>query len=163
YYLVRAELQTAHELSEQFLSLAQQTQNRALLVAAHRVLGMTLFYLGETALAHTHFTQAMALYDRDQYRASVFVHGQDAERRIFAALALWYLGYLDQGLARSQEALTLAQQVADPYSLGYALCWAAVFHQFRREVRAVQERAEAAMSLAMEQGFLLWVAYSSIL
>ena len=40
---------------------------------------------------------------------------------------------------------------------------AAVLHQMRREGRAAQERAEAAISLAMEQGFPLWVAYSSIL
>jgi predicted ATPase len=165
YYLVRAELQTAHELSDQCLALAQQTQNRVLLVAAHGDLGTTWFYLGETALAHTHFTQSMALDDLYQHRASVFLHRQDSKVfcRIFTARTLWHLGYPEQGLARSQEALTLAQQVADPYSLGYALCWVALFHQFRREVRCTQERAAAAMTLAQEQGFLLWVAYSSIL
>ena len=54
--------------------------------------------------------------------------------------------------------MTLAQQIAHPFSLGFALNWAAVFHQFRREVRAAQERAEAAISLAREQGFPLWMA-----
>jgi hypothetical protein len=34
---------------------------------------------------------------------------------------LWFLGYPDQGLAQSQQAVTLAQQIAHPYSLGYAL------------------------------------------
>jgi predicted ATPase len=81
----------------------------------------------------------------------------------FAAWALWSLGYPDQGLARSQEAVTLAQQSANPFSLSFALSWAAVFHQLRREGRAAQERAEAAISLAMEQGFPIFVAYSSIL
>jgi len=38
-----------------------------------------------------------------------------------------------------------------------------VFHQLRREGRATQERADAAMSLATEQGFPLWMAYGSIL
>ena len=71
----------------------------------------------------------------------------------YAAWTLWYLGYPDQGLARSHEAVTLAQQIAHPFSLGFALSCAAVFHQFRREVRAAQERAEAAISLATEQGF----------
>ena len=35
---------------------------------------------------------------------------------------LWNLGYPDQGLARNQEAVTLAQQIAHPFSL--ALPWA---------------------------------------
>ena len=30
------------------------------------------------------------------------------------AWALWYLGYPDQGLAQSQEAVTLAQQMRTP-------------------------------------------------
>jgi predicted ATPase len=38
-----------------------------------------------------------------------------------------------------------------------------VFHQLRREVRAAQEHAEAAISLAKEQGFPLVMAWSSIL
>ena len=40
---------------------------------------------------------------------------------------------------------------------------AAAFHQLRREVRAVQERAEAAMILAKDQGFPYWMAMGAIL
>jgi predicted ATPase len=77
YYFVRAELQTVHTLGEQLLTLAQQVQDTALLSAADRALGTTLFYLGETALAHTHFTQGMALYDPQQHSTSAFLYGQD--------------------------------------------------------------------------------------
>jgi predicted ATPase len=165
YYFVRAEYQTAHALGEQLLTLARQVQDSAMLVAAHRALGTTLFQLGAVAAAHTHFTQGIALYDPQQHRASTFLHGDDSGVvcHSFAPWTLWYLGYPDQGLARNQEAVTLAQQSVHPFSLGFALCWAGVFHQFRREVRAVQERAEAAFSLAMEQGFPLWMALSSML
>ncbi len=155
YYLVCAELQTAHALGEQLLTLAQQVQDAAMLVAAHRSLGTTLFYLGAVAEAHRHFTQGMALYDPQQHRAAAFLYGDDAGVlcHSFAAWTLWYLGYPDQGLARSHEAVTLAQQNAHPFNLGFALCLAAMFHQFRREMRATQECAEAAISLAVEQGF----------
>ena len=47
----------------------------------------------------------------------------------------------------------LAQQLAHSYSLGFALNWAAIFHQLRRKVRATQECAEATISLATYQGF----------
>ena len=59
--------------------------------------------------------------------------------------------------------MTLAQQLAHPFSLSVAFSWVAVVHQFRREVRATQERAEAAISLATEQGFPTWRAIGSIL
>jgi predicted ATPase len=75
--------------------------------------------------------------------------------RSFSAYTLWLLGYPDQALVRSHEAVTLAQQVAYPFSLCQTLGILAQFHQFRREVPAVQEHAEASMHLAMEKGFSL--------
>jgi predicted ATPase len=166
YYQVRAELQTAHALGEQLLTLAQQqNQDAAMLLVAHRALGVTLFHLGAVAAAHTHLAQGIALYDPKQHRASVLLYGEDAGVmcHIFAAWTLWYLGYPDQGRARNDEALTLAQQSAHPFSLSFALGNTAPFHQFRREGRATQERAEAAISLSKEQGFPHRLAHGFIL
>src|SRR5262249_54155377 len=82
---------------------------------------------------------------------------------IYAAWALWYLGYPDQALVRNDEAVTLAQQIVNPFSLAFALNGAAQFHQRRREARATQERAEATISLATERGFPLWRARGVVL
>ena len=81
-----------------------------------RALGTTLFFWETSASAHTHFTQGIALYDPQQHRASAFLYGEDAGVvcRSSCRWALWYLGYPDQGLARSQEAVTLAQQTVAP-------------------------------------------------
>jgi len=59
--------------------------------------------------------------------------------------------------------VTLAQQIAHPFSLSVAFVAAAMFHQLRREVRCTQGRAEAAIRLAKEQGFPHWMALGSIL
>ncbi len=66
---------------------------------------------------------------------------------------LWLLGYPDQALRRSHEALTLARELAHPLSLAGALDYAAWLHQLRREALITQEGAEAAMALAREHGF----------
>jgi predicted ATPase len=166
YYLGRVELQTARALGEQLLTLAQQVQDSTpMLLAAHRALGTTSYYLGAVATAHTHLTQGIKLYDSQQHRASTFLYGEDTGVvcRNQAARALWCLGYPDQGLAWSDEAATLAQQIAHPYSLGFALTSAANFHQLRREVCATQERADAAITLATVQGFPHWRARGAIL
>jgi predicted ATPase len=139
YHLVRAEMQTAHALGEQLLTLAQQRQDSTMLLAAHLAVGATWFWLGAVAAAHTHCAQGISSYD-------------------VGALGLWSLGYPDQGLARNEEVVTLAQQHADPHSLSFALNRAAMFHQLRLEVQAAQERAEASISLATDQGFPQWKA-----
>src|SRR5262249_46501068 len=125
----------------------------------------TLFWLGAVASAHTHFTQGIALYDPSQHRAAAFLYGENAGVVCASqdARALWYLGYPAQGLVRSHAAVTLAREIAHPYSLGFALSGAAIFHQLRREVRAAQEYAESAISLATEQGFPHWRARGVVL
>src|SRR5262249_17512207 len=68
-----------------------------------------------------------------------------------------------QGLARSHEAVTMAQQRAHPYSLCYVLNFDTVFHQLRREWQTVQQRTAATISVATEQGFPHWRAFGSML
>src|SRR4029450_11528216 len=116
YYFIRAQYQTAHALGEELLTLAQQAQDSAMLVAAHRALGTTLSCLGAVASASIHFAQGIALYDPQQQHASAVRHGEDAGVICCSrgAWALWWLGYPDQGLAQNVEAVTLAQQIAHP-------------------------------------------------
>jgi predicted ATPase len=65
-------------------------------------------------------------------------------------------------LQRSHEALTLARELAHPFSVGFALTFAAWLHHFRREGRLTQEWAEAAIALGAEQGFVLWSVMGKI-
>jgi predicted ATPase len=74
--------------------------------------------------------------------------------RIFAAWTLWMLGYPDQALRQSHEALSVAQKLSQPYDMCLVLYYASVLHQLRGEVSAVYERAEVAMALASEHGFV---------
>jgi predicted ATPase len=73
---------------------------------------------------------------------------------VYVAYALWYLGYSDQALQRSHEAVRLAQISSHPYSLALSFASAAWVHQYRREASAAQELAEAAMAIAVEHGFV---------
>jgi predicted ATPase len=79
--------------------------------------------------------------------------------RTLLALSLWFLGYPDQALWRSHEALTLAQS-SDPFRLYYALVRAGQLHRLRREVHAARERFEAALALAAEQVLAQWLPIS---
>jgi predicted ATPase len=156
WYFARAELQKARELGEQCLTLANRVDNAAYLARAHSAMGIALLWSGELTAARTHLEQGIAL--------SVLL--QSRSQRVYAlsqtALALWLLGYPDQAVKRSNEALTLAQAQSHPQSLAVALHFAAVLHQLRREVQAVQARAEAVIALTTEQGFRMWLAAGTV-
>jgi TOMM system kinase/cyclase fusion protein len=165
FYEVRAELQTARELAEQLLTLAQRQPEPGLLLQAHRAMGQTLLWLGELVPARTYLEQGSALYDRHQHHALAFQYGQDpgVGLRNFAAHVRWYLGYPDQALRLMQEALSLARELAHPFSLSFALDNTAWLHLYRREGHRCQEWAEADMTLAREQGFAFFLALGTIM
>jgi len=158
FYVQRGQLQTARELAEQCLTLAQRMHDPVYLLRGHTTLGVTLFYLGELLRARTHLEQGDRLDDPQQLRSPTFVLNPMVACRAYVALVLWWLGYPDQALRRSQEALNLAQDLGHPQSLAFALNFGTWLHQLRREEHAALERAEAAVTLATEQGFALWAA-----
>jgi len=165
FYTIRAEFRTARGLGEQLLRLAQSVQDPALLVEAHFALGRTLFVLGEHASAREHLEQGIVLYDSQQHGVHTFLYGQDpgVNCRVYAAWVLWLLGYPNQALKKSHEAFILAQELSHPHSLAGALSMTAMHHQVRREGQVVQERAAAASTLSIEQGFPPFLAQANIL
>jgi class 3 adenylate cyclase/predicted ATPase len=164
FYLHRVELRTARELGEQLLTLAQHVGDPALLLEAHYALGNTLNYLGEFAATQAHFAQGIAIYDPEQHRSHAVRYGQDpgVACRYYAGVTLWWLGYPDQALQMSHEALMLAQELGHPYSLGSALAFAAWLHHLRREGHLTQEWAKAAIALGAEQGLAVFPVMGTI-
>jgi predicted ATPase len=165
FYVVRPQLHTAREIAETLLRLAQRAHDRVLSVVAHYALGATWFWLGALPAARLHLEEAIAHYRPDQRGNLVFRMGQDpgVACRAFAAMTLWLLGYPDQALTHIQEALALAHELSHPYSLAFARWGAAIVSQFRRDVPAVHEHAEAAVALSTERGFPLWAAQGTSL
>jgi predicted ATPase len=67
-------------------------------------------------------------------------------------LTTWLLGYPDQAICLSRDAIILAQELGHAMSLVLAHCFASFLHQFRAEPQAVLDRAEAVLEICTEQG-----------
>jgi len=163
-YTARAAYQRVREIGEQLLDLAERLHDPVALVEGHLAMGILLLNLGALTEARTHLEQGIALYDPQQHRSLTFQHGRDPGIiiRYVAAFVLWMLGYPSQALQKSQEAITLAQELAHAYGLTQALCRAADIHLYRREGPAAQVRAEATIALATEHGFAQSLACGTI-
>jgi predicted ATPase/class 3 adenylate cyclase len=159
----RGDGQRARELGEQLLTLAQRQNDTALLQEAHWALGQTLYYLGELNPARTHLEQSSAFYKPQSLSSQVsrFAAGTQIACLVHMAWALWALGYPDQALETGHEAISLAHELSHPFTLAFAFWGMAQLNQYRREVQATLERAEATITLSKEQGFPLWVDYGT--
>jgi predicted ATPase len=161
WYAVRSKLTEARQLGGQLLALAHNTQDPAAYLEAYHALGQTFFHLGEFALAWENCEQGYAIYDPQQHHSHVFLYGTDPGIAclFWGSLALWFLGYPEQALQRSQTALSLAKELSYPLDLAYAFQGVASVHQYRREGQLAQKYAEATITLSTEQGLPFWLAF----
>ncbi len=163
---MRAELRTARKLGEQLLALAQHLDDPDLLIEVHRALGNTLLWTGEFAHAREHLQKAVALHKPEQHKALAFQYGTDPRTvcLLYETLALWVLGYPEQALQKSREAMARAEEEAHQHtlSLAAALNWTGLLHQLRGEAGVTHERAVAGIALAQQCGFPDWELIGTI-
>ena len=157
-------LQTALQLAEQLLELAQTQSDPADRMLAHHMMGMTLFYCGEQVAAYDHHTQALAIDTPQAPQALAVRYGIDLGviTQSFLAWESWYLGYPDQAMQHNQAARALAQEIEHPYSLNLALFWSAFLHQWRHEAPETLAQVEPVTHLATEQGFALQASRGTV-
>jgi predicted ATPase len=129
------------------------------------MLGQNLLWMGELSEAQQHLRRGSELYDAAQHHSLAARYSEDPGVVCLAweALALFILGYPDQSLQRSREAVALAKNLADSFSLVQARILNAYIRLYRDEARAAQEETEGAIALAREHDFPFYVAFSTIL
>ncbi len=158
----RAEHQAAHRFSSQCLELAQRFQRPAPLMRAHCAVGLTLFYMGDFSGCRAHLDEVGHLYDPTRRRSHSDIHDPGVVSLANTAFALWFQGYPDQALSKSQEALARARDLENPFTLASALIHAAALHQYRREPRAVVDLAEELLAMPMVKEFDFWYASAQV-
>jgi predicted ATPase len=128
-------------------------------------LGVTSFWLGRFVPARAQLEQGITLYDPHKHRLHIALFGQDGGAVCLCrlAVALWYLGYPDQALCRSHEALTLVRELAHPFSVAYVQLWVALLYHHRRETQNTQEMTDTARAWSTEQGFPYWTSQGTAL
>jgi class 3 adenylate cyclase/predicted ATPase len=152
-YLLRGELRKAFELAEQLMQRAKSANDPTLLTYAQRARGATSYWMGKFESARQHLENTINLYDAERHRPFILRYGgPDAgvSSRCYDALALWQLGYPDQSLKRSDEAIALAQTLSDPFSIAHAVQFLSYLRQYRREPIEVQEATERVIALCSE-------------
>jgi predicted ATPase/class 3 adenylate cyclase len=162
----RGQLDMGRELGHQMLKLAEGVKESALQLEAHHELWANLFSLGEFSSALTHTEGGIELYNPQQHRQHAFLYGGHDPGVCslrHAAMTLWLLGYPDQALNRSEKALALARELSHPYSIAHALFWAGWVYQQCGDRHAVEERIQAAVILATEQGLTRWIKQGAVL
>jgi adenylate cyclase len=122
------------------------------------MVGQGSLHTGELLLAREHQNLCLALYDRERDGPLAFTIGVDPKQGTlsYAGWTLWNLGYPDQAVEVSNQAISAAQQLSHPNSLAAAEFFLTFVRIFRREPRLVQEGAEHVIAFSAEHGLGAW-------
>jgi class 3 adenylate cyclase/tetratricopeptide (TPR) repeat protein len=162
YHLVRSEHKTALPLAQKMERTGETRNDIAALLLGHESHGLNLFFLGEFSAARALLEQCHSMSDPEHRATCLAQTGLDYGAAMLAHLAvtLTYLGYIDQGRAQMNEALSVARQHAYTRSLvGLYACeaeWVAGSPQVARP------RAEEMVALSSEHGFPLFLGLGMI-
>ena len=154
FHELRGDLKAALGLGEELFRLAQAADDAALRLVAHDVLGDTLYWLGEFTRSLEHLERGIELYRSDEHGDLAHQHaGYDpgVACRSFSAYALWYLGYPDRAVRRNEEAIALARELSQTFSMILAVEFGAVVRHLRREAPLAKVCAETDIALSTEQ------------
>jgi len=148
---VGADYEEARLLGEEALALAEQAADPVFEAFGHWYKGFVNFTLGNFSASHESLERVVSFYEpRSHHQDFIVLRGKDAGLGALAydACCLWCLGYPSQALERSQESLSLARELAQPFSqvdvLAFAGC---VFNEMRRDASALKENAEEMLRL----------------
>jgi class 3 adenylate cyclase/tetratricopeptide (TPR) repeat protein len=150
-------------MAQEFISRSQTSTDSNLLMMAHRIMGSTLLTIGDFQSSRQHFEETIALSNtgsRPLY--DLYMVEPQVASLLLLSWDLWFLGYPDQSLARASEALGLARNLAQPYSIAFAHYITSVVHLLRGDAGLARESAEQSLEISEEQRFSLYVLLSTI-
>lgn len=163
--LAQARIDECHALGDQLMDLAERADDPVLRVEAHYVIAMSLLLTGATLPARVQLEASLAHYDRARSATHIALYSQDPAVvcLIRLSLDLWILGDPEGAARRRAESLDLAEQLAHPFTLAYALVWDAILQCHRGNPELARTQSEAAIGLGRDHRMPFWLSIATII
>jgi predicted ATPase len=164
-HLMRGQFERSRGAAEELLMRARRVGDITAQLMGHRVLGMSLFMIGELGASRRELKDAIRLYDPPRHSplALVFSHDFKATAQAYLGLASVLAGDIDGGLEDGREALAHAERMKHPHSVCYVLCFLTAAHLAAGMPLVAQPLAERTIALSGEYGFPQWLCAGHLL
>jgi class 3 adenylate cyclase/tetratricopeptide (TPR) repeat protein len=153
-YYARGALAAAREEGLAVARLGGRSGDRGSRMLGHWMSGCVAFWQGEFGAARQELEEAFSLYDADAQRANPLALQIDPGVNALFHLSwtLWILGYPDQAVAASNNAIQAARRLAQPFALAMALFFACATRACCGHSAAVRQMLDELIALTTQHG-----------
>ncbi|HEX3770561.1 MAG TPA: adenylate/guanylate cyclase domain-containing protein [Polyangiaceae bacterium] len=161
---LRANLEPALAIAQQVLDTARAAGSPMLLVLGHHAVGYTRFFRADYEEALEHADAGLELFDLAQEKqiASIFVFSSSVAMWSFRAEAQYMLGREQASNESIGEWQKLLTELGHPPSHAYSLIQQCSLYYARQDVNEVHRLASEVRTLALSEGFRLWIPIAEI-
>jgi tetratricopeptide (TPR) repeat protein len=164
YTLFTDKLAATMQIAERIHRVAQEQNDLALMVGAHRALAVTLYFMGDFEAARKNATSGAQIWRSGGLQSKLEdVNAPAVVCLCYGALCEWHFGKIASCQASMGEAISLAKELNDMHGLALTLFWAAAVRHFERNPAAVEHLASDLVELSTRQNFAFWLAAGSVL
>jgi len=159
YYIVRADIGTAHDIATQLESITTTKSDASLIAHARRLVGGSLFWQGKLNEAKTYLQSNNKLMPKTPTVADAKkAYSQDSEVARLANLACvsWLMGRPSKAINISKQAIELAMKLKHPFSIAYALDFSAIVYQLCGNTKELSKAANELVEISRAYEFNFW-------
>jgi len=163
YYIVRAEIETAHDIALQLESIGtKQTDPRIeenMYRTSRRMMGSTLFWQGRLIEANAYLQpHDSQIPQTSASLKAIQAYSQDSEVARLANLACvtWLMGNPSKAINIAKQAINRATKLEHPFSIAYALNFAAIVYQLCGNTEELIKTARQLVKKSRTYDFNFW-------
>jgi tetratricopeptide (TPR) repeat protein len=163
FHYTRGDTVSALKVAEESMTQARNLYDSAQLKIAHYALGASLVQAGDLSGGRDHLERSLAFKNLPSFIEGIGRFGPDPNVLCLTSLSdlLFALGYPDQSLHRSYEAMKAVSRESDPFSYAMAMVSVVQAHCVRREAEKGAELCSDLINLCTEHGFPYWLAIAN--
>jgi predicted ATPase len=165
YSLIGDKVSAAMQIAKRVYSLAQDQNDSALMIGAHRALAVTLYFSGDFEAARQHAMRGVQLWRSGNVHSPVEeVTAPAVTCLCYEAMLQWHFkGEIPSCRATIAEAISLAKELNDMHALAAALWNAGILAHYQRDRAGVDRLASDLIEVCTRHNFSWWLAGGEIL
>jgi class 3 adenylate cyclase/predicted ATPase len=159
YHFVRGDYPMMQRLTGEAEQAARHLSNPMILLASHRLAGITAMYSGAFATARCEFEEILGLYDVSEHRSQPvhYVHDPQISALTYLTIVLWILGFPEQAHRCRHAALRSAAELDQANLTAHVHNFAgAGLDELCDDARGVAAHAAAIIDLSDQHSLGYW-------